>query len=100
LFELIISKITLSLVQATFILLGTAKADVGDWSKVKLHLGKLGKQSIKRRITLLNTNAITQNAAKTATKLLQHIDLDAVAQVTVFLKNCLSSTFLVAFGLC
>ena len=84
----------LAVMQCTFLLLGSKFADVKTWKQVKVQLSKMGKGSVKRRISNFNPlhAKVGARALKKATALLKGVAVARIESVsigaTVFYAYC------------
>jgi hypothetical protein len=84
----------LAVMQCTFLLLGSKFADVKTWKQVKIMLSKMGKDSVKRRISDFNPlhAKVGGRALKKAAALLKGVSVARIESVsiggTVFYAYC------------
>lgn len=68
--------------QATLVLLGNPSEETRDWKNVQALIGKTGKQSLKRRIQVLDVNKLKEDTVKNAKELLKDIRLEDVVTIS------------------
>lgn len=71
-----------TVMQATLVLLGNTQEETKDWKNVQALIGKTGKQSLKRRIQLLDVNKLKDETVKSAKDLLNDIKLEDVVIIS------------------
>jgi len=67
---------------ATYLLLGTPENETRKWTTVQTMLGKIGKDSLKRRISEFKVVDVEKKAAKRAKYLLDDVDLEVIRDVS------------------
>ena len=92
--EMLQPKPIRAVMQCTFLLLGSKFADVKTWKQVKIMLSKMGKDSVKRRISDFNPlqAKVGGRALKKAAALLKGVSVARIESVsiggTVFYAYC------------
>ena len=84
----------LAVMQCTFLLLGNSFKEVKEWKQIKILLSKMGKDSVKRRISDFNPlhAKVSGRARKKAAALLKSVAVSRIESVsvgaTVFYAYC------------
>ncbi|CAF0911514.1 unnamed protein product [Didymodactylos carnosus] len=75
-----------TVMKATFLLLGYSNKDLQRWSQIQALLGRLGRNSVKRRCYELNPLEIPMDKAREAKAILRNYDLLRVSEISVGLS--------------
>ncbi|CAF0800740.1 unnamed protein product [Rotaria sp. Silwood1] len=73
----------LTVMRATFLLLGHSEKEIQEWTQIQNLLGRLGKESVRRRCYELNPLSITVDKAHEAKDILRNYDLIRVSEISV-----------------
>ncbi|CAF1215295.1 unnamed protein product [Adineta steineri] len=76
----------LTVMRATFLLLGHSEREIQDWPQIQSLLGRFGRESIRRRCYELNPLAIPVDKAHEAKDILRNYDLLRVTEISVGLS--------------
>ncbi|CAF3616337.1 unnamed protein product [Rotaria sordida] len=72
-----------TVMRATFLLLGHSEKEIQEWTQIQNLLGRLGKESVRRRCYELNPLSITVDKAHEAKDILRNYDLIRVSEISV-----------------
>ena len=70
--------------RSVFLLLGEKRKDIDTWKKIKVMIGKTGKESLKRKISsyVASADAAPVSSVALARKLLGGIALERIAEIS------------------
>ncbi|CAF3760558.1 unnamed protein product [Rotaria socialis] len=72
-----------TVMRATFLLLGHTEKEIQEWAQIQSLLGRLGKDSVRRRCYELNPLSIAVHKAREAKDILRNYDLVRVSEISL-----------------